>query len=199
MYNWREMTEDQRAYVLQLRKLRKAPWHGPPHWSFNDPTTCMVTAACYEHAAHLGMDPDRIDGFASALLQLFGGDDVEVSAWVVLPNHYHVLARARDWHGLLQGIGRLHGRTSRRWNLEGNCVGRKVWHRTAETQMKSERHFWATVNYIHNNPVRHGYVTHWQDWVWSSAGEFLDAVGRDRALELWQEYPVGDYGRDWDW
>ena len=55
------------------------------------------------------------------------------------------------------------------WNFEG------------ERQFFSYRHFWATVNYIHNNPVHHGHVDKWQDWPWSSATDFLERVGREMA------------------
>jgi len=64
--------------------------------------------------------------------------------------------------------------------------------------MKSERHFWASLNYIHHNPVHHEYVEQWQDWPWSSAKEFLERVGRAQALEMWKQYPVMDYGKKWD-
>jgi hypothetical protein len=54
------------------------------------------------------------------------------------------------------------------------------------------------VNYIHNKPVHHGYVDCWQDWLWSSAAEFLDRVGRARTLQIWREFPILDYGKKWD-
>lgn len=60
--------------------------------------------------------------------------------------------------------------------------------------MKSERHVWATLNYIHNNPVKHGYVERWQDWPFSGAKQFIEKYGREKTLEIWREYPVLDYG-----
>jgi len=59
-------------------------------------------------------------------------------------------------------------------------------------------HYHVLVNYIHNNPVKHGYVDNWQDWLWSSAAQFLERVGRERALQIWREFPVLDYGKKWD-
>jgi putative transposase len=43
--------------------------------------------------------------------------------------------------------------------------------------MKSERHFWVTLNYVHHNPVHHGYVKRWLDWPWSSARQYLAETG----------------------
>ena len=38
--------------------------------------------------------------------------------------------------------------------------------RIVERAMRSDRHFWATLNYAHHNPVHHGYVARWTDWPW---------------------------------
>ncbi len=64
--------------------------------------------------------------------------------------------------------------------------------------MRSEAHFWATMNYIHHNPVRHGYVSKWQDWPFSSAREYLESVGETTAADTWRNFPLKDYGAGWD-
>ena len=68
----------------------------------------------------------------------------------------------------------------------------------AERYMRNDAHFWATMNYVHNNPVHHGYVERWQDWPFSSAQEYLAEMGREFAEKTWREYPVLDYGKGWD-
>ena len=119
-------------------------------------------------------------------------------AWIVLPNHYHALVNAPDIRGLLSALGRLHGSSSYKWNGEDDTRGRQVWHRATETEMKSERHFWASLNYVLHNAVRHGYVDRWQDWPYSNADQYLTEVGRDEAERRWRDYPILDYGKDWD-
>ncbi len=64
--------------------------------------------------------------------------------------------------------------------------------------MKNGHHFFATMNYIHHNPVVHGYVNRWQEWPWSSATQYLDQVGRDHAEALWRKYDISSYGEKWD-
>jgi putative transposase len=54
------------------------------------------------------------------------------------------------------------------------------------------------MNYIHHNPVKHGYVRRWEAWPFSSAAEFIEKEGRERALELWTKHPVGETGKGWD-
>ena len=119
-------------------------------------------------------------------------------AWCVLPNHYHILIRTDAIKELRTELGLFHGRTSFHWNGEDNCRGRQVWHNCFERKMRSERHFFASLNYVLNNPVHHGYVQKWQDWEWSNAREYLNAMGTDKALEIWRKYPVLDFGRKWD-
>jgi putative transposase len=36
------------------------------------------------------------------------------------------------------------------------------------------------------------------DWPYSSAREYLEKVGTAKAAEVWKEYPILDYGKDWD-
>jgi putative transposase len=73
-----------------------------------------------------------------------------------------------------------------------------VWYNAAETAIKSERHFWASLNYVLHNAVRHGYVERWQDWPYSNAAQYLEQVGRATAEYRWREYPILDYGAQWD-
>jgi putative transposase len=197
MYRWRRMTPVQRQEALKHRQRHRLPWHGPPHY-VGEPGSYLLSAACYEHRPFIGMNLERMAAFEADLLATTQAHAQEIFAWVVLPNHYHLLVHAPDVLELLKAHGRLHGRTSYRWNGEEGCRGRQVWHRVAETQMKSERHFWATLNYVLHNAVRHGYVERWQDWPYSNAAQYLAEVGREAAERRWRAYPILDYGKDWD-
>lgn len=121
-----------------------------------------------------------------------------IHAWCILPNHYHVLVKTERIAELREEIGHFHGRSSFKWNGEDRNRGRKVWYNCFERPMKSERHFWATLNYVHNNAVHHGYVRHWQEWPWSSAPQYLETVGPAEVKRIWLKYPILDYGKKWD-
>jgi putative transposase len=196
MYRWREMTPQQRQEALEFQSHR-LPWHGPPHYE-SESEVYLITAACYEHRPIIGTTSARMAEFESELLGIAQTASECIFAWIVLPNHYHLLVHAHAVKPLLKDIGLLHGRMSFRWNGEDNERGRHVWHRAAETAMKSERHFWASLNYVLHNAVRHGYVARWQDWPFSNAASYLADVGHDEAQRRWIEYPILDYGKDWD-
>ena len=66
------------------------------------------------------------------------------------------------------------------------------------SEIRSERHYYATLNYIHYNPVKHNYVKSPYDWETSSIHWYLQEKGRDWLRSCWVEYPVRDYGKGWD-
>ena len=197
-YIWRKLTEEQREEVLKWRKSHAQPWHAPPHRPNYGQRQFLLTGACYEHAHHIGFSPPRMDKFAASLLAVFQQEAAQTVAWCVLPNHYHALVETSNVLGLLHELGQLHGRTSHAWNGEENRRGRKVFYRATERYMRSERHFLATLNYVHHNPVRHGYAQLWTEWPWSSAPNYLEQTGRAEAERIWKEYPIRGYGRKWD-
>jgi putative transposase len=198
MYNYRKMSEKEREQIVAYRKECGRPLHAPPHRAGKYTDKFLISASCYEHKHQIGRSLLRLSQFESALLQLCEGHAGEVYSWCVLPNHYHILLLIPQFEPFMQQLGRLHGRTSYYWNKEDNTQGRKVWHRAFDREIRSEAHFWATMNYVHNNPVHRGYVDKWADWFWSSSGEFIERVGREKAIRIWFDYPVRDYGKGWD-
>jgi putative transposase len=147
-YLWRSLTNEQRASLLAWRKQRRFPWHTPPHARAGQ-GTYHLTAACLDHAPHIGRSRDRMADFCEALLATLEPVTTGIHAWCVLPNHYHLLVSVPDLQTTTRALGRLHGRTSYRWNQEEHTRGRQVWHAAADRWMRSDRHFWATMNYIH--------------------------------------------------
>jgi len=192
------MTEAERKYALDLRKARSLPWHSPPHLNFAGLHQYLISASCYEHAHVIGKDPQRMTDCESTLLGICKPLAADLYAWCVLPNHYHIPLRTEHIKELLEQLGEFHGSSSYEWNGQDSKRGRKVWYNCFERFMKSERHFFATLNYVHHNPVHHGYVKLWQDWPWSSAREFLEKTGHEKAKQLWLRYPILDYGKKWD-
>jgi putative transposase len=197
-YLWRQLDDAHRRSLLDWRVERGYPWHSPPHRPNFGHLRFLVSAACYDHRLHIGHSLERMERFACELLAVLREHAAQTYAWVLLPNHYHVLVEAPDVLRLLSQLGKLHGRSSFSWNGEEHTRGRKVFFRAVERVMRSDRHFFATLNYVHHNPVRHRYVERWTDWPWSSAGQFLAATGREEARRIWQTYPLMDYGEGWD-
>jgi putative transposase len=190
------MTDAQRAEVLALRQRQGQPWHGPPHGLENQ--WYHLASTCYEHAPVIGYSPTRMATFEAELLEALQGACARVMAWCVLPNHYHVLAQCTSLPFCRHAVGLLHGRTSHDWNREEQAMGRTCWHRCLPRAIVSEAQRWATLNYIHHNPVHHGYVARWQEWPFSSSCAYLEAVGRESAERFWRQFPIDWIGLNWD-
>jgi REP-associated tyrosine transposase len=195
MYKWHNVSEEERCELLKKRKQRSLPWHSPPH--FDSHGLFHLTAANYYHNIIIGKSLERLNYFCEIFLDILS-DVGEIKAWVVLPNHYHILISVPDLKDTIRALGRVHGITSREWNKEDNEEGRKCWHRVADRKIRNANHHYATLNYIHHNPVKHNLVKKWNEWHFSSAAQFLKDAGRDQALKIWTQYPLLEYGKGWD-
>jgi putative transposase len=198
MYDYRRMTAEERRSVVEKRRRNHLPWHSPPHREVDGAASYLVTAACYEHLPIIGLTPERMSECEETILAGLRSLGVNVYAWCILPNHYHMLVRTTYIKLLLKTLGQFHGRSSFKWNSEDQRRGRQCWYNAFERQIRSDRHFFASLNYVHHNPVHHGYVEKWLDWPWSSAAEFIGQIGREKAAKMWREYPLLDYGKKWD-
>ena len=197
MYRWRKMTDEQRQEALSIRKLQQHPKHSPNHHQ-EGKGLYLITATCYEHQPWVGTSDERMDRFSCELLEVLGKRAERIDAWVLLPNHYHAVVLTHSCPALLRDLGTLHGRSSFLWNGEDGTRGRKVWFNTLERQISGDRHHIAAIHYVHQNPVKHGYVKKWGEWKWSSAAEYLERLGREEVERRWREYPLLNFGNGWD-
>ena len=196
MYEYRRLTSEERIELLEHRRARGYPPHSPPH-PVRDQPLYLLTATCYEHVCRMEAQCRR-QQVLDALFEQFTSGGMEIHAWAVLPNHYHLLVHVMDFQ-VLGGIFRLvHGPTARFWNLEDGAPGRKVWYRFSDRAIRSERHYYTTLNYIHYNPVKHRWAESPYDWAESSVHWYLERRGREWLRDVWTRYPVREYGRGWD-
>jgi putative transposase len=133
-----------------------------------------------------------------SLFEAFIQDGQEIQAWVVLPNHYHLLVFTTEFDRLGKLIRSVHGPSAYHWNLEDRTPKRKVWYRYTDRAMRSERHYYTTLNYIHYNPVKHKQCQTPYDWKESSVHWYREYYGQEWLRELWVKYPLHSYGEGWD-
>ena len=107
-----------------------------------------------------------------------------LAAWVVMPNHVHVLIQTLARWPLAKVVASWKKFTARRINECASQLCRKVnganqeigvpgypvWHREYwDRFVRNAKHFRSVVEYIHQNPVKAGLASRPQDWRWSSA------------------------------
>jgi len=109
----------------------------------------------------------------NALLH-FDSDRYRIIAWVIMPNHVHVLIDpAEAISKTIQGWKSF----TARWLLKHNerlGLGipdpHHVWMREYwDRFIRDDDHLRATIDYIHRNPVKAGLCREPEDWPWSSA------------------------------
>lgn len=166
-YEYRKLSPKERQEIVEYRKQRGYPLHSPPH-PFRESGSYLITAANFEHKPIMAT-PERRMQFQEILLNGFQEIRAEVIGWVILPNHYHILANVESLNLVSSLLKHVHGRTSHDWNVQDGLAGkRKVWLRFSDRKMRSVEQLNQALNYIHYNPVKHGMVENVYDWACSS-------------------------------
>ena len=196
MYNYRNLSPEQRQALIEERRAHGYPLHQPPH-PVRDQKLYLLSATCYDHQ-HRICTPERRHALLDLLFERFIQGGMALLAWVILTNHYHLLVDVPDFDLLGDVFRRVHGRTSHDWNQEDGVRGRRIWYRYSDRAMRSDAHVYTTLNYIHYNPVKHALVKSPYDWLWSSVHWYLEHNGREWLRDLWRRYPLRSYGEGWD-
>ncbi len=196
MYEYYKLSLEQRQELVNQRLERGFPPHSPPH-PIQIQTFYLLTAACYRHQSILTTSSRR-QQLLDVIFETFMNHGFEITAWVILINHYHLLVYVHDFKRLGSIFQKIHGSTAYQWNLEDKQKGRKVWYRFSDRAIRSERHYYTTLNYIHYNPVKHNCVDSPYDWHESSLHWYFKNYGREWVRDEWVKYLVRDYGKGWD-
>jgi len=104
---------------------------------------------------------------------------VSVWAYVLMPNHVHLILTPSTPDGLARALGKAHRRYAAFVNARLRVTGHLFQSRFGSAVM-DEEHLMAAARYIALNPVRAKLVARAQDWPWSSARAHLE--GRDDGL-----------------
>ena len=147
--------------------------HAPIH-RLDGAGVFMVTSATI-YKQHLFNSPDKLTLLESKLLTLARNYNWQLEAWAVFSNHYHFVARSQEETqegSLKQMLKHLHNETAIELNRIDGKVGRNVWYNFWDTKLTFEKSYLARLNYVHQNPVKHGVVAAASQYKWCSAGWF---------------------------
>jgi len=168
--------------------------HRPPHL-YLDGAWYFITASTMNKARILETD-QHLDLWAQTLKEVAAEFEIRMVAWVALPNHYHLLMMPKLGRDLGKLMQRINGRSSRSLNLLDRAQGRSIWYSYWDTCIRDERGFWTRFNYIHYNPVKHGYVKRPEEWQFSTYRFYLEDEGQAWLARCWIDYPSADLLED---
>jgi REP element-mobilizing transposase RayT len=117
----------------------------------------------------------KIASCAEDALRFFDRQRYQLHAWVIMPNHIHVLAEigSTPLAKLMQSWKRFIAREANKLlGREGAFWQRKYW----DTYMRDSNQISKAIKYIESNPVKANIVRETRDWAWSSA-RFRDLNG----------------------
>ncbi|MBL4743191.1 MAG: transposase [Cycloclasticus sp.] len=125
---------------------------------------------------------DYIDALRDSIRHVKQKHPFELDAIVILPEHLHAIITlpegdndyAKRWMLIKSGFSRQIPKTeqinpSRIAKRERGIWQRRYW----EHLIRDDRDYENHVNYIHYNPVKHGYVKKASDWPYSSIHRYI--------------------------
>jgi putative transposase len=100
---------------------------------------------------------------------------VEVWAWVLMPNHVHLILVPPDEDALRRALAPVHKRYAATINARLQRTGH-FWQGRFGAVVMDEPHLAAAVRYVAQNPVRAGLSARPEDWMWSSVHAHLSGT-----------------------
>jgi putative transposase len=121
---------------------------------------------------------------------------VVVHAFVIMNNHFHLVATPLDEGSLRRMIGLATQGLSRWSNVQIGDIGPN-WQAPFYAAPMDEEHAACAMRYVERNPVDAGLVSRAWDWPWSSAAYHVGIGSRPALLTDPAAVPLGMSQEDW--
>lgn len=122
----------------------------------------------------------RLARLVESALVHFDGARYHLLAWVVIPNHVHVLIEGKPAFQLSTIVHSWKSFTAKEANKLLKRAGTFWQPEYIDRTIRDERHLASAIWYVHANPVKAGLAARAEDWPFSSASRF---VGETKAAE----------------
>ena len=155
---------------METDSKHQVSWpHAPVH-RLAESGTYFITAGTYQKLHHF-RGKERLEVLHRALLKVCYEYGWQLEAWAVFSNHYHFVAHSPEESAsnLKIIIGTLHEKTAIWVNRLDASPRRQVWFNFRDTKLTYEKSYLARLNYVHQNPVKHGLVPVSNQYTWGSA------------------------------
>jgi REP element-mobilizing transposase RayT len=148
--------------------------------------------------------PDAVQIIFDSWLFLHKSDRLQIFGYVILENHLHLIASSTQ---LAKEIGDFKSFTARKiidllkarkeamvleqlaWHKEEHKTDRdfQLWQESSHPeQIQSDEMMWQKLEYMHDNPLKRGYVACPEHWRYSSAMNYLGQPGVFPVCTQWR-------------
>ena len=149
----------------------------------------MITSGTY-HKVQVFNTAQKLDLLEGHLLDLCLKYGLVPQAWAVFSNHYHLLlVTSEESKSIQEYVRHLHSLTAREVNSIDSATGRKVWFQYWDSLLPDQKTYFARMNYILQNPVRHGLVRRATNYPWCSATWF-ESRARPALIKTVHSFPT---------
>jgi putative transposase len=160
--------------------------HNPAHL-FVDDSPYFITGAVYQKRLLLVSNEIK-DFLLATIKECFIENAWLLDHWVILDNHYHLLVTSKIGADLSGIISKIHMLSAKFIRAQVQAE-KPIWWNYWDYCPRDEADYWVRLNYLFNNPIKHGYVTDLNDYPYSSFHEFLKKQGREFLVNQFREYP----------
>lgn len=171
--------------------------HHPPHW-YQDNKIYFITSRTINAEKYFNNDGKK-GIIYNVLKEGIKKFKIDLYAFVILSNHYHLLFKIQEGLELSKFIGHINGKSSRALNEMENVSGRKIWYQYWDHCIRNEKDFLLHFNYIHHNLVKHKYVKTQKevlDHKFCSYQQCMKKRGEEWMSDCFAIYPINDFTVD---
>jgi putative transposase len=148
------------------------------------PRVARITAIGYpHHVTQRGNYRQRVfksqndyKQYLSWLKEYSDKNALDIWAYCLMPNHVHFICVPQNIDSLARTFNTLHMRYAQYVNKRQGMCGH-LWQGRFYSCILDEKHLFASVRYVENNPVRADLVKEPEEYPWSSAKEHINQGG----------------------
>ena len=176
---------------------------GRSRYKIYEPTYPHFITCTVLHWIPLFTNQESVAIILSSLKHLQESDNLKIYSYVILENHLHLVASSDDVNKSMQKFKSFTARELLKLLEQKNATTileqlafykkahktqteYQVWQEGIHVKLiHSESMMIEKINYIHNNPIKRGYVDEAKHWRYSSARDYEGVIGLLEVERMW--------------
>ncbi|NOQ15356.1 MAG: hypothetical protein GQ583_12880 [Methyloprofundus sp.] len=164
--------------------MLKKQAHRPAHLLL-DNMPYFITAST--HKKHPLLNDEIKCQLLLLMQQEFQNFGWQFNHWVILNNHYHIMVYSYKGEDLGKIIGRIHFKSGQ-FIRKISPNYKHIWWNYWDYCPRNEKDYFIHLNYLFNNPIKHGYVQSLHNYSFSSFHHYFEKQGREALIKQFKQH-----------